>query len=385
MKIVHTADWHLGKLVNGVHMTSDQRHTLNRFIHWMKNIQPDVLIIAGDVYDRSIPPVEAVRLLDDTLSRLLEIEQLNIIIIAGNHDSPERLSFGNKIFKNSRLHIICHYDGAISPIVLKDEYGIVKFYPIPYIEPSYVNELSDDKIQTHEEAMRYIVNQIELDDTARNICIAHMYVTGGYQLEESDSERPLSIGNVDYVPADVFKAFDYTALGHLHKNQKVGYSKIQYSGSLLKYSFSEARHKKQFTVVELDKEARVSIERHPVHVRRDLRVIKGKLHELISEEVYSLENCEDYLKVVLTDEGRLIDPMNRLRSVYPNVLKLERENIERSTKKTKTSASETFQSLNPLEMFEEFYGNIAGKALEKENRVLIKDILNELKRKQRRD
>ena len=242
MKILHTGDWHIGKLVRGVYMTSDQEYMLEELIKLIEKEKPEVLVIAGDIYDRSIPPIEAVELLDKTLSSIVMNHNIKVIAIAGNHDSPDRLGFANKMLSDKGLYIRAKISDEIEPVVIEDEFGVVNFYPIPFAEPVIVKEIYKDKtIKNNNSAMRVIIEKIKdnMDYSARNICIAHAFVRGNKELERSESERPLSIGGAEYVDVQYFEDFNYVALGHLHGPQKVKHEYIRYSGSLLKYSFSD--------------------------------------------------------------------------------------------------------------------------------------------------
>jgi exonuclease SbcD len=386
MKIIHTGDWHIGKLVHGVHMTEDQRHILKQLVETIENEKPQVLIIAGDIYDRSIPPVEAVELLDETLSEIILKQDITVIAIAGNHDSPDRVGFASMILTDRGLHIRGNISREISPIRIEDEKGPVDFYPIPFAEPAVVRELyGDDCIRSHDDAMKKVLGRIvdKMDSNARKVCISHAFVMGTEALETSESERPLSIGGSEYVNVDYFKDFDYVALGHLHRPQKVKHEKIRYSGSLLKYSFSEARQKKSITIVDMDGEGNIHYELRVLKPLRDLRIIKGDLNNLMDKDIYSLGNTEDYIMASLDNKGELIDPIGMLRSVYPNILRLEREQLDREAGEDKTSAGNEFSKKNPLELFSEFYENMSGEEFDSDKMEIVTGVLDEINRKGR--
>lgn len=383
MKIIHTGDWHIGKLVHGLHMTEDQRYILKQLVSLIEQEKPDVLIIAGDIYDRSVPPVEAVDLLDEVLSDIVIKHQTKVLLIAGNHDSPDRVGFANKMLQDNGLYISGNLSETIKPIVIEDEYGPISFYPIPYSEPALVREiLSNDEIRTHDAAMKGIVDRINenIDPGSRNICIAHGYIIGSESLIESESERPLSIGGSDYVSVEYFDEFDYVALGHLHGPQRVKYDHIRYSGSLMKYSFSEANQKKSVTLIQMDHEGNVELEYKELKPIRDMRVIKGKLENLIDPDIYRETNTDDYIKAILTDRSELVDAISKLRAIYPNVLRMEKEQFEREAGHDQTSASNEFTKKNPLDLFSEFYENVSGESFSEEKKSVVSRIIDDLNR-----
>jgi exonuclease SbcD len=387
MKIIHTGDWHIGKLVHGVHMTEDQRHILKQLVELIEKEKPQVLIIAGDIYDRSIPPVEAVELLDETLCKIVLKHEITVIAIAGNHDSPDRVGFANKILTDRGLHIRGNISREIIPVRIEDEYGPVDFYPVPFAEPAVVRELyGDSEVRSHDDAMKKVLGRIvdKFDKNARKVCISHAFLMGTEVLETSESERPLSIGGSEYVKVDYYEDFDYVALGHLHRPQKVKYEKIRYSGSLLKYSFSEARQKKSITIVDMDKDGNIEYELRELKPLRDLRIIKGDLNSLMNKDIYSLGNTDDYIMASLTDKGELVDPIGRLRSVYPNILRLEREQYDREAGEDRTSAGNEFSKKNPVELFSEFYENMSGEEFDKDKMEIVEEVLDEIIRKERK-
>lgn len=381
MKIIHTGDWHIGKLVHGVHMTKDQEFILNELIELIKKEKPEVLIIAGDIYDRSIPPVEAVELLDKTLYQILIENNVKIIAIAGNHDSPNRISFGNKVFSSQGLHLAGEIYDEIKPI----EIDKFRFYPIPFAEPAVIKERFNEKsIRSHDDTMKFLLDKIELDDKYKNICIAHGFVTSSESIETSDSVRPLSIGGTEYIDVNYFEKFDYVALGHLHKPQKVKHDYIRYSGSLLKYSFSEVNQKKSVTIVEFDEKDEFKYRQVDLKVQRDLKVIEGTLDEIIADANENNEKIDDYIKVILTDKGNLIEPMAKLKQVFNNILKLERNRQFVIGKNSNSSAKGDFKKKDKIDLFEEFYNNISGDELNKDKKNIVLEILDEINKSKRR-
>lgn len=390
MKIFHTGDWHIGKLVNGFYMTEDQRFVIEQLYEKIKIDKPDVVLIAGDLYDRSVPPVQAIELLNSVFDKIIRELKTPIIALAGNHDSNERLNFGSELLKESGLYISGNLNRDIEKITLTDEYGPVNFYPIPYADPPIVRDLfEDDKIKTHNDAINKIVESIKinLNKNERNVAIAHGYVTYNREgndelilLEESDSEKPLSIGGTDLINSSCFSDFNYTALGHLHGPQKVGSDKIRYSGSLLKYSFSEIKQKKGITIVDIDSEGNVEIDFFQFKPLRDFRVITGDLEELLKEDVANLENKEDYIKAILKDKGELLDPMAKLRSVYPNVMELVREDRLKSSSNNKVAAS-NINTKSKFDLFKNFYEDITGEECSLEEIEVIKKVISKAEKR----
>lgn len=397
MKIIHTGDWHIGKIVNEFSMIEDQRFILEQLVKVIEEERPQALVIAGDLYDRSIPPVEAVELLDEVFSKILLEVKVPVLAIAGNHDSAERLSFASRILTNNGLHIAGVIDKETKKVSLKDDFGLVNFYLVPYGDPREIRHTyQDEEISTHDDAMKKIVGNIRksIKEDERNVLVAHGYVSfmkndeaaaeqnDEYTragLQTSESERPLSIGGTDLISSEHFSCFNYTALGHLHGPQRVGSGNIRYSGSLLKYSFSEKDHKKGITIVELDEKGNAAVRHRELSPRRDMRIIRGPLNHLTSPEVYSRENVEDYIYAVLTDEEELIDPISKLRAVYPNIMGLHRED-KNEKEESRTSASNGYKSKSKLQLFQEFYQSILGKELINEKLDLVKGIIESVER-----
>ncbi|ACL74439.1 exonuclease SbcCD subunit D [Ruminiclostridium cellulolyticum] len=382
MKIIHTGDWHIGKIVNEFSMLEDQEYILNQLISVIENEKPDALIIAGDIFDRSIPPVDAVELVDKVFNIVLLDLRVPIFAIAGNHDSAERLSFASRILTNNGLHIAGSFDGNIRKVILEDGFGPVNFYLIPYSDPRTIrNILQDNEISTHDDAMKKLVEKVGQaeNENKRSVMITHGYITymGGQADIISESERPLSIGGTDIVNSNYFNSFSYTALGHLHAPQRAGADNIRYSGSLLKYSFSEVNQKKGINVVEIDGDGNSCVKLTELKPKRDMRIIKGPLEELLKSEVYKDTNTDDYIYAILTDKGELIDPISKLRSVYPNVMGLTKE-IGISRDDNKTSASEGYKSKSKLELFQEFYSSIQGEPLSFEELKIIEKVIGEV-------
>ncbi|GAB6168714.1 exonuclease SbcCD subunit D [Clostridium carnis] len=393
MKIIHTGDWHIGKIVNDFSMIDDQIHILGKLKELIINEKPDVLIIAGDIYDRSIAPVEAVELLNSFFSEVVLNLKINVLAIAGNHDSGERIDFGSGLFEKQGLYMEGTLKEEVKKVTIKDKDGNVNFYLLPYVHPSQVRKYyNNNEIKDHNDAMKFLVGKIEekINKEDRNILITHGYVTMNREkaldaeekiyeaadLEASESERPLSIGGTDLIDGNIFSSFDYVALGHLHGKQKVGSDKIRYSGSLLKYSFSEINHKKGVTIVNIDSERNLDINHIELKAKRDLRTIIGPIDELIKAGYDEKAGRVDYIQAILTDEGELIDPIQKLRSVYPNVMLLKRENIK-GKNDSLNSVAHGHRNKSKLELFTEYYEAMGAGEFSEVKRDLIKSIIDE--------
>ncbi|WP_054939227.1 exonuclease SbcCD subunit D [Paenibacillus ihuae] len=381
MKIFHTADWHLGKLVQGVYMTEDQHYILEQFIKDIEIEQPDVIIIAGDLYDRAVPPTEAVQLLDRVLQKIILQLKIPVLAVAGNHDSPSRLDFGSTIMRASGLHIAGELHTSMEPVVLSDEYGEVHFHLIPYAEPGKVRYLlGDESIRTHNDAMQKITEDIKstMDPNARHIFVGHAFVTPGGEAQDntSDSERPLSIGGAEHVNSEFFDGFHYTALGHLHQAHHVGNETVRYAGSPLKYSISEELHNKGYLIVHLDEHGETTIEKRLLTPRRDMRTVEGFIAD-IEQHVIN----EDYVFVRLLDELLVSSPMERVRSVYPNAMHVERK-MTIPGLIGEPQVVEGRAKMDGLSLFKAFYKDVRGTELSPETEKLFIETLQEILEKE---
>lgn len=376
MKIIHTADWHLGKLVQGVYMTGDQAFILEQFIESIQQEQPDAVIIAGDLYDRAVPPVEAVDLLDRTLDKIISKLGIPVLAVAGNHDSPGRLHFGSRLMKEKGYHIIGQLTAELEPIILHDAFGEVHFHLLPYTDPSTVRALfNEETIRTHQDANAFLIERIKekMDRNARHVLISHAFVTafGEAKANTSDSERPLSIGGAEHVDAHLYEVFDYTALGHLHQAHYVLNEKIRYSGSILKYSLSEEHHKKGFLVVDLDANGDTRAEKKLLTPQRDIRSVQMKL-----EDIYKQPISDDYVFVQLLDELPVLSPMEKVRSIFPNAMHVERIRTQVTADKVASTVQKT--SLSEMELFNAFYREAKGQEPGKEIRNLMEELFQEM-------
>ena len=378
MRFLHTADWHLGRHFHNVSLVDDQAHVLQQFLTLAKDAKVDAIVIAGDIYDRALPPPDAVSLLDDFLSQSVVGHGIPVIMIAGNHDSADRLSFGAKLLQKSACHIVGHVSDNLNSITLADKHGPVHFLGLPYAEPAVVRERTGEKdLHSHDAAMQHLtaLAAAAIPKSDRSVLLSHCFVAGG---SESESERPLSVGGAGNVSSKYFDPFSYTALGHLHRPQKAS-KKAHYSGSLLKYSFSEIDHRKSVNLVELDKKGAIKLEQVCLTPRRDLRAIEGNFVDLL-EGPASGESREDYLLVRLTDTEAILDPMGRLREVYPNVLHLERPTLVQAAQQASLTPS---KSEGDEALFASFFQQVTGMPLNDPQRKVFHEVLEALRSAER--
>lgn len=375
MKFIHTGDLHIGKRVNEFNMIEDQKYILEQFISIVKSEKPEAIIIAGDVYDKSQPSAEAVELFDDFLTKL--VASVNVVfIISGNHDSPERLSFGSRILKRNGLYIAGVFNGKLDKITLKDEYGPIHVYLLPFVKPAVVRAFYDEDMESYNDAVGVIISNENICTEERNILVAHQFVTsGGVSPERSDSES-ISLGGLDNVDASLFQSFDYVALGHIHRPQRIGRDEIRYAGSPLKYSFSEARHHKSVTIIEIKEKGNVKIDTMPLLPLRDLREIKGPIHELIKIGKEDTKGATDYIHATITDEEEIYDALGKLRQVYPNIMILDFDNKRRQMNlEFEEVSAEKIENKSPMDLFAEFYKAQNNKQLSKEELKIIEKLL----------
>lgn len=371
MKIIHLGDLHIGKKVNGFSMIEDQKYILDKIIGICKKEKIEVAIIAGDVYDKLVPTPEAVELLDRFLVALSN-ENITVLMISGNHDSQERLAFGEKLLEKSGIHISPIFKGSIEEIRIGEN---VSFYLLPYIKPIHVRKAYEIACDTYNCAVKEVVNRIEIDEKRVNILITHQFITGAVTC---DSEE-LVLGGIDNVGADVFEKFDYVALGHIHRAQKICKETIRYSGSPLKYSFSECNHKKSVTILEVGKNKEIEISQKGLVPIRDLRQIKGKYNDIMKKENYEGTNQEDYVHITLLDEDDILDVISKLRVIYPNIMKIEYDN-KRTRQNNKIDADEEIENKiqKPIEIFKEFYEIQNNNTLEEEKEKVVENLINEI-------
>ena len=380
MRLIHTADWHLGRIFYQVHLTDDQAHVLDQFVDLVKDSKPDAVIISGDIYDRAVPPTEAVELLDSVLSRLVLELKTQVIIIAGNHDSPQRIGFGSRLLAEQGLHLV----GELSPephcITLRDEHGPATIYVVPYTDPPMVRErLGTDQARDHNSSMEVITSRIKAvhPSSERSVVVAHTFVVGG---SECESERPLSVGGAGAVDARCFEGFDYVALGHLHRPQKAGSDHVHYAGSLLKYSFSEVDHAKSVSLVELNGEGLAKVERISLSPKRDLRRVEGRMEDILTAPGPAA-NRDDYVMVTLLDKEPILDPMGKLRTVYPNVLHLERPLYEAAGSAGRLDVDH--RSMDDSALFVLFFKEVTGDEISEKEAQAFHEVVDEVRRRER--
>ena len=372
MKIIHSADWHLGRILHNQSLLNDQAYILDQLIELIKTQQVDVLLIAGDVYDRSLPPADAVALLDDVINQLVELN-VTVIMISGNHDGPERLSFASRQLQQAGVHILGDLKSITKPIDVQKDDLKVHFYGIPYADPEKVRDAFANDVKTFDEAHTFLVEEIksQYQNSVNNVLLSHCFVDGA---KTSDSEKTLSIGGSDRVSFEPLVDFDYVALGHLHSPQKRGAEHIRYSGSLLKYSFSEHQQKKGVTLLEFDQSGLIDQQHLTLRPQKELRVITGLLDEVLALGKTDPNN-EDYVMVSLTDQTALLDPMSKLRVVYPNVLHLEKVLLTQAL--GKTPDREIFKR-GESEMIHDFFQQVTGQDLTTEQADIVSSTLQQL-------
>lgn len=374
MKFIHLSDLHIGKRLNEFSLIDDQKYIIGQIIGVIKSEKPDGVIIAGDVYDKTVPSAEAVELFDNFMV-MLSKNCPHIFIISGNHDSAERVAFGGRIMEHVGVHLSPVFSGEISPVRLEDSFGPVNVYMLPFIKPADVRRFfPDTEISTYTDAVGTVIKSMNVNTEERNILVAHQFVTGA---ERSESED-ISIGGLDNVDGSVFDAFDYVALGHLHNPQKVGREEVRYSGTPLKYSFSEAGSRKTVPVITMNEKGNTSIEFIELKPRRDMVEIKGKFEEVISREFYEKLNYrEDYFHVTLTDEDEIPDVVSRVRSVYTNLMKLNYDNSRTRQNADYINIGEV-RNISPLDLFKEFYSEQNGKELSDEQIQYLTDVIEKV-------
>lgn len=371
MKLIHLSDLHIGKRMDEYSLLDDQRYILEQIIGLIENESPDAVIIAGDVYDKAVPSAEAVQLFDDFLVSLSRLS-LQVFVISGNHDSPERIAFGSRLMGASGIHMSPVYDGKVEPISLSDEHGAVNIYMLPFVKPVHVRRFfEDEEINSYNDALKTAVNAFGIDTAQRNVLVTHQFVTGA---SRSESEE-ISVGGTDNVDASVFADFDYVALGHIHTPQNCGTEKIRYCGTPLKYSFSEAKDTKSVTVVELGEKGELALRTVPLTPMRDMVELRGSFDKITDKSFYENTSWQsDYTHITLTDDDEIPDAIGKLRKVYGNIVKLDYDN-------SRTRASAELDSLgnpekrHPLDVFAEFYEAQNGQPMSEEQAELMSELI----------
>lgn len=374
MKFIHLSDLHLGKRLNEFSLIEDQRYILKEILKIIEDEKPDAVMIAGDVYDKSIPSTEAVDLFDDFVFKLSKLKT-QIFIISGNHDSPERLAFGSRLMDKTGVHISPVYDGDIKPYTMKDKYGEINIFMLPFIKPIQVKRFfPDEEINSYTDGMNVAVKHMKIDTSQRNILIAHQFVTGA---KRSESEE-LSVGGLDNVDSSVFADFDYVALGHIHSPQKISSDKIYYSGSPLKYSFSESSDIKSVAVVEVNDKKGVAIKTLPLSPLHDMIELKGTYEDLMRKSFYENTSYQsDYVRITLTDEEDILNALGNLRVVYHNLMELRYDN-KRTKSSSDINGATNVENKSPFDLFSELYELQNGSKMTEQQAEFIHDLINDI-------
>ena len=373
MKLIHLSDLHIGKRVNEFSMLEDQSYILSQILAVIEKEQPDCVIVAGDIYDKPVPPAEAVQIFDEFLTRLAEMK-IPGLMISGNHDSAQRLSFGARLMKETGIYFSHVYDGTLQKVEFCDEYGGVDIYLLPFIRPSIVRHvLPEEETESYQDAVRIALKHVELETSHRNILAAHQFVTGASRCESEE----VSVGGMDQIEVSLFDTFDYVALGHIHSPQSVGRETVRYCGTPLKYSFSEADQEKSVTVAELKEKGEVEIRTIPLVPLRDMRKIKGTYLEVTAKAFYEGTNTRDYIQITLTDEEDIPDGMQKLRAIYPNLMRLEYDN-KRTRESREITGAEELKEKSAQELFEEFYELQNNQPVSSEQKQFLQKLIRDI-------
>lgn len=374
MKFIHLSDLHIGKRVNEFSMYEDQEYILAEIIKIIDSEKPDAVLIAGDVYDKSIPPSDAVKMFDSFLY-MLSKRNLQVFVISGNHDSPERLSFGSRLIEKSGVHLSPVYNGHVEPIKMEDEYGEVNIYMLPFVKPANVRRFFDDReIVSYTDAVNAAISEMSVNSNSRNVLITHQFVTGANRTESEE----ISVGGTDNVDVSVFDDFDYVALGHIHRPQNCLSERVRYCGTPLKYSFSEANDKKSVTVVELKEKGSLEVYTADLVPKHEMREIKGKYEEITAKSFYENTTYQtDYMHITLTDEEDIPDGVGKLRSIYRNLMKLDYDN-KRTRSNAHITGAENVEEKSPLELFSDFYELQNNQPMSDEQREYISSLIESI-------
>lgn len=370
MKFFHLSDLHLGKSVHEFSMLEDQEYILKVILNIADEEKPQAVLISGDVFDRTVAPTEALRLFDDFLDGLVR-RNVEVFIISGNHDSADRLAFGSRLMERSGVHISPIYNCIIKPFILLDEFGELNVFLLPFLKPVQVKRFyPEHEIASWTDAIRTVIEHMDIDVSKRNILLAHQFVTGAATCESEE----INVGGADNVDAEVFALFDYVALGHLHGPQSITRSTIRYCGSPLKYSFSETIQTKSVSVVECGGKGSVSVKEIPLIPKRDMREIRGKYLEVTSRDFYRNLNTDDYYRITLTDEDDQPDAIGKLRVIYPNLMRLDYDNTRTKTESSVTGVSDASQ-YTPIQLFDMLYKEQNGQPISDMQRVFLNDLI----------
>lgn len=354
MKILHLADLHLGKRVNEMSMIEDQKYILDQIITLIKEESVGIVLLCGDIYDKSIPTIEAIHLLDEFLDQLSKMA-IKVLMISGNHDSIDRLSFGKSLFTRSNLYIASQFENEIEKITVKENGITVNFYMLPFVKSAYISHIFQLQTDSYEECFRYLIEHTKIDEEETNILLSHQFVTANKKNPELSDSETSSLGGIDNIDFHIFDPFDYVALGHIHKPQAMGREMVRYAGSILKYSFSEIHMDKKATILTIDAKKEISLSFYPLKPLRDMREIECSLEELLKKQC-EIGNQEDYMHVILTDEEQILDAIGKVRTIYPNVMQISFKN-RRYMKQLESAQikEDQISDQSPAELFEQFY------------------------------
>lgn len=370
MKFIHLSDLHIGKRVNEFSMLEDQKYILAQILELTEAEAADGVILAGDLYDKPVPPAEAVRVLDMFLTRLAEIG-VPVFAVSGNHDSAERVAFGAQLLTGRRVYVSPVYDGNVEAISLRDPFGEVRVYLLPFVKPAVVRHVFEEEgIDSYQDAVRAAVGHLDIDPAVRNVLVAHQFVTGAARCESEE----ILVGGLDNVDVSVFGGFDYVALGHIHSPQHVGMETVRYCGTPLKYSFSESEQEKSVTVAELREKGDVRIREIPLKPLRDMRRIRGTYMEVTDRAFYQDTNRSDYVQITLTDEEDVPDGLQKLRVIYPNLMRLEYDN-KRTRESGDVNGACAVEQKSELELFGEFYEMQNNQAMSEKQEAFMRNLI----------
>lgn len=379
MKILHLSDLHIGKTILEQSLLEDQDYMLKQIIKIIEDEKIEIVLIAGDVYDRSVPSSEAVNLLDEFLNVLIKKLKVKVLIISGNHDSKERLNFGSKIFENDGLFIQTNYEGKIRQVNLEDEYGKINFYMMPFVKPIDVKKYFDEELESYNDAFSKIIENEDINKNERNIIIAHQFITSGTFSPEQCESETLVLGGSENVDISKFDDFDYVALGHIHGPQRIGRDTARYSGTMLKYSFSEVNHKKSVVIIDFKEKENLDFKLVSLNPLRDMRVIEGPLEELIKPENYEGTNQNDFIRAIITNEEPVYDAITQIRKVYPNTLRLDIKNAKTVLNlESNLTQIDNIKQKDELELFEEFFKFQNNVDLNEKQKEIMKSIIENM-------
>lgn len=378
MKLLHLADLHIGKIIYEQSLLEDQEYMLKEIVKIISQEKVNAVLLSGDIYDRSVPPADAVDVLNNFLNSLIKVLKVKVFVIPGNHDSKERLNFGSKIFESDGLYIQSSYDGKLRCVELAEDINI---YMLPFVKPIEVKSyFENEKINTYNEAIKLIMSREEINEKKVNVLMAHQFVTAGNNNPEICESETLNVGGVENVDTSNFEKFDYVALGHIHGPQRIGKDTIRYAGTMLKYSFSEVNHNKSVVLIDIKNKKDIEYKLIPLKPLRDMRIIKGPIEELLNKENYKDTNTQDYIKAIITNEEAIYDAIGQIRRVYPNTLSLEISNIKSSIQNAELENIESLKQKDEFELFDDFYEFQNNVRLDEEQKEIIKEIIEKSKK-----